>query len=657
MNGLFWETPVGAKLERYRPTPPVPATVAPFVRLTELPNLERASVISVDVETKDLSLEAGLGPGWARAGGGHICGVSIGADNDGRWYFPLRHEIEPETNYSPYKVLRWLHTQLGRDNQPKVGANLTYDVGWLRQEGVNVMGDLYDVQFAEAILDESALVALEILARKYLQAGKESSELYDWLSYAYGGESGPSQRKNIYRAPPRLAAAYAISDINLPIKIMERQHELLYKRGLLPLFRMECDLIPLMIAMRFAGVPVDVERAEQVRDELTAEEVTLNGELAAMVGFPVNVDAAADLAKAFDALKLQYPLTEKTKKPSFTKDWLNALTHPVGKKIREVRSVAKTRGTFVENYILKAHVNGKIFPQFHQLKDDENGTVTGRFSGSNPNYQNLPSKDGRLGPLCRSITVPENGHKQWRKFDLSQIQYRFLAHYAIGQGSDAVRKVFTENADADYHNIVQDMVRSVTGIQVDRKPIKNINFGLMFGMGKTHLAETNSWKRDFADKVFDAYHRGAPYVKATMDWASGEAALYGVVRTILGRETHFNLWEPMQWGTDMPALPYTRAVEAYGQVRRAGTHKALCNILQGSEGDLMKSAMLKCWRDGVFDVTGVPRITVHDELDFSDSGTCDEAFDEVQRIMETVIPLKIPVKAGCDVGPNWGACK
>ena len=104
-------------------------------------------------------------------------------------------------------------------------------------------------------------------------------------------------------------------------------------------------------------------------------------------------------------------------------------------------------------------------------------------------------------------------------------------------------------------------------------------------------------------------------------------------------------------------MPYERAILEYGQLRRAYTHKALNRRLQGSAADLMKKAMLDCWKQGIFAETGVPRLTVHDELDFSDPGGKDKAFGEMQRIMETAIPLRIPVKADGECGPDWGHVK
>ena len=649
--GMFWEdVPSGGRGSKVvRVMPPIPDTG--WLPPTYLPDLSRARVISIDCETYDPEL-LDHGPGWAR-GKGHIVGVSVGADGGGRWYFPIRHEVEPEHNWPPETVLAWLRDTLANPAQPKVGANLMYDVGWLRHEGVTVAGELVDVQYAEALLDERAEVALETLAQKYLGEGKESSLLYRWCADFYGGKPNGAQRANIYRSPPRLVGPYAESDADLPLRVAVAMYPHLVREGMVDLFRMECDLIPMLIDMRFAGVTVNIPRAEELRDTLAEREKLEAAKLRNLVGFDVDINSAETLARAFDKVGLGYNKTAKGK-PSFTKDFLKAVQHPVADHIREIRKLAKLRGTFVESYILNSHVNGRVFGQFHPLRGDEGGTRSGRFSSSTPNLQNLPSRDDELAPLVRGLFIPDPGHQQWRKYDYSQIEYRFLAHFAVGPMSDEIRAIFNADPDTDYHVMTQELVHRQTGQLLDRKPIKNINFGLIYGMGVDKLAGGLGLSVKAGKELFAAYHRGAPFAKATMEACSEEARDTGIITTILGRKSRFDLWEPQGWGSEGMALPYEQAILKYGQIRRAYTHKALNRRLQGSAADMMKMAMWRCYKDGVFAETGIPRLTVHDELDFSDPGGKDAAFREMKHILETAMPLRIPIKADCDVGPDWG---
>lgn len=662
--GLFWEDVVikGARNVHARPMPEIPDTgwKAP----TYFPNLSQAAVICIDVETYDPGISDKKGPGWAR-GLGHIVGVAVGVPGGHRWYYPIRHETMPEDNVAALPVFAWLRDTLSNPKQTKVGANIMYDVGWLRQEGVYVKGPLVDVQYAEALLAEGTPVALDYLGEKYLNEGKETDLLYKWIADWQGGNSESDRmRAHIHKAPPCLVGPYAEGDVDLPLRVAVKQYPLLQREGLLPVFIMECGLIPLLIEMRFAGVSVDLNRAEQVRDELAERIKTAQAQLKHVCGREVNVNSAPSLAAAFDGLGLSYPRTKGSKKkpdgaPSFTKEFMKTVEHPAARLVEEIKTCRKMRGTFVESYILNSHVNGKVFGEFHLLKGEGGGTRSGRFSSSNPNLQNIPSRDPVLGPLMRSMFIPDRGHKQWRKYDYSQIEYRLLAHHAVGQGADNLRARYVADPDTDYHVATQELVQGMTGQKIDRKPIKNINFGLIYGMGLEKLSRSLGLSEKDGKALFAAYHEAAPFAKATMEQCSAEAQAFGIITTILGRRSRFDSWEPVEVNYKARAvpLPYHVALMRYGQIKRAMTHKALNRRLQGGAADLMKAAMFKCWQDGVFDATGVPRLTVHDELDFSDTGGCDDAFVEMQRILESAVPLRVPVKADYECGPDWGHVK
>jgi DNA polymerase I-like protein with 3'-5' exonuclease and polymerase domains len=659
--GMFWEDVQTDRVrgEVIRPQPPIPDTG--WITPTAFPRLDSAPVICLDTETYDPEL-LDRGPGWAR-GVGHVVGVSIAVPNHPGWYFPVRHTIQPETNMDPAKVFAWLQDTLGGQT-PKVGANLAYDIGWLAEEGVQVNGPLFDVQFAEALLDESSDVALEVLCQRYLGMGKVTEQVYQWCADFYGGNADGRQRKNLWRAPPCLVGPYAIGDVELPLKVLERQWPQLEREGLLPLFEMENGLIPLLVAMRREGVSVSIPRAEQTRDQLGLRAREGEKRLRDLVGFDVNVNAADSIASAFNKVGVPYGKTA-TGKPSFTKEFLSSVEHPVAELITTIRKYEKLRGTFVESYILDSHIAGKVYGQFHSLRGEGNGTRSGRLSSSTPNLQNLPSRDEELAPLVRGIFVPDEGHARWIKIDYSQIEYRFMIHYAVGPGSDDARRLFNEHPDTDYHEMALDLVAPAAGWDITsaalrkqrRKPIKNINFGLIYGMGVDKLSRSLGLSAKEGRALFAAYHRGVPFAKPTMDAAAQEATDLGSIRTVFGRKSRFDLWEPASWGaSDGGAQPYEKAILKWGNIRRAYTHKALNRRLQGSAADLMKMAMYRCWKDGIFERTGVPRLTVHDELDFSDPGGRADAFTEMRHIMETAIPLAIPVRADADAGPDWGHC-
>lgn len=657
--GLFWnDVPQrGARNTIARVQPPIPDTGWHAPR--EFPDLRGAHAIALDTETYDPDL-LDFGPGWAR-GKGHIVGVSLAVE-DAAWYFPIRHEVEPEYNMDPANVMAYLRDALGDQRQAKVGANLIYDLGWLAHEGVEVKGTLMDVQHAEALLNERGEVNVDWLGEKYLGQGKETNYLYQWLADFYGGEANGKQRANLYRAPPRLVGPYAERDAVIPLRVARAQYPLLAREALLPVLEMENGLIRLLLAMRMAGVQVDINRAEQLRERLLGLQQTAQAELDHLAGQRVEVNAGASVAKAFDALGYSYPKTAGGK-PSFRKEWLASQKNPVADLVNEVRKLDKLRSTFVESYILNSHVEGKVYGQFHLLRSDGGGTRSGRFSSSTPNLQNIPSRDEELAPLVRGMFIPDYGHKQWRRYDYSQIEYRMLVHFAEGPGAEEARQKFRNDPKTDYHDFVIDMIHDMTGYKLARKPAKNINFGLIYGMGIPKLLRTLGLSKAEGDQLFAAYHKAIPYAKAMMEECSKVAQETGVMTTLLGRRSRFDLWEPSGRrdpdAPQLPGLPYEQAIRQYANIRRAMTHKATNRKLQGSAADMMKFCMWRCWEDGVFDYTGVPRLTVHDELDFSDRGGpgMEEAFAHVQHVLENALPLRIPVRADAEVGPDWGSVK
>jgi len=652
--GFFWQElevkteKKGREPARPRSLPPIPDTG--WIPPKEFPRLDNAKVIAIDCETKDLEL-FDKGPGVRRDG--HIVGLAVGTDDGGRWYFPMRHEVGSELNIDPDKVIEWARNELTRASQPKIGANLSYDLDYLYEAGVKVAGKFIDVQIAEPLLDDNRRqYNLDALASTHLGEEKVKDDLKEWVFKAYRTKN---YREDIYRSPPQLVGPYAEGDVDLPLRIFEKQKPLLEEQGLMQLFDIESRLLPLMVDMRRRGVKVDLVRAQALDDELTNAIALAQARLNAAAGTTVDVNKSSTIVRLFDKLGLTYPRTTKGA-PSFVKEFLEHHPHPSAQLIVEVRKLTKLRDTFIRAYIFGTHINGRIHCLFHQLKGDDNGTVSGRFSSSCPNLQNIPSRDPVWGPKIRSMFIPEDG-ETWVKHDWSQIEYRFLAHYGVGKNGEEVRELYRTNPATDFHVMVVEL----TGL--DRKPAKSINFGLVYGMGKSTLAYRMGMTLEEADeKIFSVYHGRVPFVKDTYERASSRAATRGFVKTILGRRARFESWVPGNaFGRDdIVGLPRKAAIAKHGTgVKRGYTHKALNRILQGSAADLMKLAMVEIYESGIPDVLGVPLLTVHDELDHSKPKTKkgDEAVREVKNIMETCQKLKVPIISEQEEGPNWGDVK
>lgn len=679
LTGLFFDQPLVARKDAriYMP-PPVPDTGWRVPQPHEWPNLSAARYVSFDTETKDLNLDE-KGPGWGR-NDAHIVGISVAAEawngERGAWYFPMRHEFDSHLNLDARNVLGWANHWLSQPTD-KIGANLTYDIGNLKAEGVHVGGRLYDVQFAEALIDNEARVALDVLSQKYLTTGKITAAMYQWIREAYPNTPESKLRREIYRTPPQLVGPYAIGDAFQPLEIIKIQERILLSEGLLDTFRLECDLIPMMVAMRMRGVRVDLARAEEMLSILARDTQTLYQEAYERFGMPLHSSDSGQVGPWLSAMGVVVPRTEAGAY-SIRKEWLAGLEHPAGELVNNIREHEKIMSTFLRGYVLNKNENGRLHPQFHQLKGDDNGTMVGRFSSSDPNLQNIPSRT-KLGKRVRECFVPDHGHYGWRKFDYSQIHYRLLAHYAVDKGdgsADELRASYINDRKMDYHMAVYKRVAPFMGwsqdytldakgefndeIKMKRRPIKNVNFGLLYGQSSKSLAYKAGFTPAQADEFFTGYHKGAPYVAATMEAIGEEVQRDGFVTTIGGRRIRFHYWEPIRKNWENPETPlhYNAAIAKWGSgIKRAYEYRGVNYKFQGSEPDLMKRGMLACWNSGVFNVVGVPLITVHDELDFSvmdDSPEQREAYDFIQHTMQETTKLRIPVFVDESNGPSWG---
>lgn len=653
--GFMWEDkPVEGRSSRsevVRPIPPIPQNgwkPKPF------PRLEKAKILGFDTETKDPELEE-RGPGVRREGC-HIVGISVATEDGHSWYFPMRHELGE--NLPPENVMRWAQDELTRPGQPKVGTNLLYDLDFMAEAGVQVAGPYYDIGVAEALIDENADgYSLEAIGQRHTGEGKVTSELADWVMEAYGDKN---YRKNIYRTPSNVVGPYAEGDAGLPLRVLAKQLPRLRAENLMRLWEVESGLTGILLAMRRRGVRVDLKKAErldaQLEKSIAQDAIKLKG----VAGFDVNVDAKDDLVRLFDALGLKYPRTAPTDRfpdgqPSFVKEFLEHHPHPVAQQIVALRKWKKFRSTFVQGYILNSHIKGRLHCQFHQTKTDDYGTVSGRLSSSDPNLQNIPIRDEFWGPLIRSLFLPELG-EDWYRFDWSQVEYRILVHLARHASAEKARAMYRNDPTTDFHLMVAHM----TGL--DRKPAKNINFGLVYGMGKDEMARQLGVTTEKGEELVNQYHEKLPFVREAYNDASNRASSQGYIETLLHRRRRFNLWQP-RYGNDprIPGLPLEDAVAKWGpRLRRAYTHKGLNGEVQGSAADLMKLLMYEYWkRQDLVSALGAPLLTVHDELDESVPRTkvAREAARELKNLMENLIELTVPIVADMERGKNWGATK
>jgi DNA polymerase I-like protein with 3'-5' exonuclease and polymerase domains len=603
-----------------------------------LPDLSQFKTISIDLETKDTNLLT-LGPGWTRKDG-HIIGIAVGA-GDSAWYFPTGHKVG---NMPKNAVYGWLKKLCADKTITKVFHNALYDLGWLRADGIEVEGKIIDTMIAAPLLDENRKwYNLNSLARDYLGEYKDEK-----LLKSAADEFGVDPKSGMWQLPPRYVGKYAEQDALITLKLWENLNKKINQQECTSIFQLETDLLPVLFEMKTKGVRVDVDKAQQTKKQLAKLEKSLVEEIVKETGVTVEPWVATSVAKVFDAVGLPYSRTEKSGAPMFTKQFLANNPHPIAQKIIKIREINKANTTFVDT-ILEHSYNGRIHCDFHSLRSDGGGTVTGRFSSSNPNLQQIPARDPEIKKLIRGLFIPEEGHK-WGSFDYASQEPRWLVHYCATLTGvdkhpqiDEVVKMYHEG-NADFHQMVADMAN------IPRKQAKTVNLGIMYGMGKGKLANVMDIEVEEAEKLLETYNQRVPFLRSLSEKAMTRAKDHGVIRTWLGRKCRFDMYEPVSYGFNK-ALPMEEAIKEYGskgRIRRAFTYKALNRLIQGSSADQTKKAMVECYKEGL-----CPTLTVHDELCFNIK-TQEEA-DKVVEIMTTCVPdLKIPFEVDTALCDNWG---
>jgi len=612
----------------------IPKFEAPteWLKPTEFPDLRQVDEIAIDLETKDPDLiKKGSG---AVIGNGEVIGIAV-ATKHYKGYFPIAHE--GGGNMDKSRVLSWLKDVLEAPST-KIFHNAIYDVCWLRAMGFKINGDIVCTMIAAAVTDENRFrYDLNSLSWHYLGYGKNESALAEAAQ-----EWGIDPKSEMYKLPSMHVGAYAERDAEATFGLWQEMKKEIISQDLEDIFDLETELFPCLVDMRFKGVRVDIERAHAMKKEFKKAEQDLLHKIKGETNIDTQIWAARSIANVFDILRLEYPRTEKTEAPSFTKNFLQEHKHPVVNMIAQAREINKAHTTFLDS-ILRYEHKGRIHAEINQLRSQTGGTVTGRFSYQNPNLQQIPARNKDLGPKIRSLFIPEKGCK-WGCFDYSQQEPRLVVHYASLYKLPSVYDViesYNNDSSADFHQTVADMA------QIPRSQAKTINLGLFYGMGKAKLQAELGVTKEKAAELFNTYHSRVPFVKQLMEKASNRAQDRGQIRTLLGRLCRFHLWEPNQFGMHK-ALSHEDALREHGPgIKRAYTYKALNKLIQGSAADMTKKSMLELYKEGI-----IPHIQIHDELDLSIED--DAQSKKIIEIMEQAVSLEVPNKVDYEYGDNWG---
>ena len=647
-------------------------------QLTDL-DLTDIDTVAIDLETYDPNLKSkGLG---AVRKDGFVTGIAIATKNQ-TLYFPIAHAMTDNLNVND--TWEYLDEKLFKNKDiRKVFHNAMYDVCWIRSAiGHMPQGQLLDTMIAASVIDETRMrYSLDAISKDYL---KESKYKYDLAEKSLAECGIKDPMSNMHKLPYSLVKDYAEQDVNLTLKLWnlfeKKLDEVLYTKdnedgskelkSCRKIFELETKLFPCLVDMKFKGVKIDVQKAKTLGKLLEKRRDNLVKIIKKRTGIDVEIWAASSIKNLLDHQKITKYKKTKAGLPQLPKDFLKTHENRYLRMIVKARECDKAKGTFVEGLLEFVH-EGRIHADINQIRSDQGGTVTGRFSMSNPNLQQIPSR-GIIGKKMRELFIPEDDCV-WGSFDYSQQEPRIVVHYALKlglPGTDTLKDEFNKD-DADFHQIVADMA------QISRTMAKTINLGLFYGMGKIKLQNELNLTREKANALFSAYHAKVPFVRRLSQDLIEFAEEHKLLFTLEDRFCRFNKWETRnrEWNNTInryepvPILTKEDAETAFKAellekfkdnvadnymqdfdryYKPAFTYKALNRLIQGSAADMTKKAMVDLYEQGI-----LPQIQIHDELCLSIKNDNDALV--VKQTMENAIPLEVKNKVNYKKGKNWGS--
>ncbi|MCL2038788.1 DNA polymerase [Candidatus Saccharibacteria bacterium] len=398
---------------------------------------------------------------------------------------------------------------------------------------------------------------------------------------------------------------------------------------------LDFPLIPVLYKMEKIGMKIDKKRLAKISADFTEEAKKLEQEVMALVGEQFNLNSPKQLSEVlFDKLKLSTDKIRKNQKAYSTgRAELAKLRdlHPAIGLIEKYRVVQKLLSTYADALPAQADENNRVHTTLSQTT-----TSTGRLASSNPNLQNIPTRT-ELGRQIRTAFVAEDGNVLVEA-DYSQFELRIAAALS---GEQSLIDAFNSGEDA--HQRTASQVFNVPAHEVSkaqRNAAKTINFGVLYGISATGLAEATKMTRPEALAFINRYFATHPKLDAFMKNTLAVARKTGYAETWLGRRHYF---------TDLHTPNFSR--------RQAAERAAINMPIQGTEADLMKLAMIRL--DAVLarkfpDVHLI--MQVHDSLLVeAPEGVAKEVAKIMQEIMEGVAP-RLPVKLATDIRivKNWG---
>jgi DNA polymerase-1 len=568
-------------------------------------------------------------------GNSRAVGAALKFEDGRKVYLPWGHK--GGGNLDRGKVISYLNKTLKGKTVRMTEAK--FDIAMSRKEGVDLEAlgcRVEELQFRFGLLDEyRRSFKLEDLSQEFLGYGKLPMDHARIAEY-HSSHIGP----------------YAEQDVDNTDLLFQFADPKIDEQGLRTVATLEDDIIYAVLEMERNGVRLHRQMLQEWIKSIDKEFTSIVRFVNDETGLNINPNSSPDLARLFKVLHLDYGHTEKGA-ASFTDVFLKTVDHPWVQKIRRARAIDSLKSKNLKKYLALLTPDDRMRFKLHQLKGDEYGTVSGRFSSSSPNIQQVfdPERQAeKMGSeladyIIRELFIPSDG-MFWLKADASQIEFRLMAHYS---NSAKLLKAYRDNPDIDFHVIVQEILKSKVK-NMSRKKAKNTNFGMVYAMGREKMARQLGVSQEEADELYNAYNAEFPEVKGLIKKAmaradnpldptiKGNKKARGYVRTILGRRARY-------FYTDL----------ASGEQRAAdkGLHSAFNRVNQGSAADILKLKLRDLYNERKN--LGVDKLlcTVHDEFDMEVDSPDRRGPIKAFLDQDLGLGIRVPLTWDVEVTRDW----
>lgn len=574
--------------------------------------LNKASEFCFDTETTGINaIEA------------ELVGLAFSLKRGEAYYVPV-----PEQENSIKKIVSHFRESLENTSIKKIGQNLKYDILVLRKYGVRVDGPLFDTMIAHYLIEPDTRHNMDILAENYLNYIPVSIET---LIGKKGKKQGSMRDVEIQKV-----VEYAGEDADITLQLKGVFDPIIKEKKLEKLFHdVEIPLIKVLADMEYSGVKIDRNTLANLSSEMDEEITNLNQDIYKLAGTEFNIASPKQLGEIlFDHLKLDdKPKKTKTGQYATGEEILTRLAykHEIAKKILDYREVQKLKSTYIDALPeMISPTDDRVHTSFNQAI-----AATGRLSSTNPNLQNIPIRTAK-GREVRKAFIPRDKDHILMSSDYSQIELRIMAHFA---NDESMIKAFQEGKDIHSitaSKIFQTRLEDVT--QDMRRIAKTANFGIIYGISVFGLSQRLNIPRSEASEIINSYFNEFRAVKIYMDKVINEARDKGYVETILGRRR------------------YLRDINSRNATMRGFAERNAINApIQGSAADLIKIAMIKI-QDYILkeNLRSKMILQVHDELVFDVYKPEMKILQpKVEELMQTALPLNVPIEVESGSGENW----